>query len=57
MDRSALIRITRPLIGRPACLVQKMTGIDNITFRGNQAAVIQAIQRGASHIMATMPYS
>jgi hypothetical protein len=36
-------------------MMQKMTGMENITFRGNQAAVIQAIQRGASPIVATMP--
>jgi superfamily II DNA or RNA helicase len=36
-------------------MMQKMTGMQNITFRGNQAAVIQAIQRGASPIVATMP--
>lgn len=36
-------------------VMQKMTGSANITFRGNQAPVIQAIQRGDSPIVAAIP--
>jgi superfamily II DNA helicase RecQ len=36
-------------------VMQKMTGEDNIVFRGNQGPIMQAIQTGVSPIVATMP--